>query len=255
MATTFWDARAPIYLIESPSAEDLYTGRNEGQSLVQILMLGEIEVNYFLVSDVERFKCAMNDIALLINERSDKDDVLPFVHISAHGSEDGIELTDGDCILWESLTNYLDVLHSEVGKWGAASETMDIPRCSLSLSSCSAFANYAQEVREPMPVQAILGPEKDVGWCQALLAFSSFYYQAFVSRQSFDKAVRAMNSATCSDDAYVFSLRVAAGIQKLAEKSSSMVLALRFSAADLAIDEEIVESNVRTLPDPGRHIL
>jgi hypothetical protein len=227
---SFWDARAPIYLIESPSADDLYAGRNEGHSLVSILSLGEIEVNYFLSTDAERFERAVSDIAELILSRSDKDNVLPFIHISAHGSEEGIELTDGDCILWDRLSKLLNDLHNRVGPWAISGRGgEDIAKCSLSLSSCSAYTNYLDGRVDDLPIQSVLGPRKNVGWCQSLLAFSSFYYQAFALKQPFDRAVRAMNAASCQSGEEIFFLKISNGASLLTGSNSSPIVAQRFS--------------------------
>ncbi len=250
-SSTHWDARAPIYLIESPSARDLYSGRNEGHSLVSILSLGEVEVNYFITSDAEHFEIALVDIAKLISERDDFDYVMPFLHISAHGAKDGIELTDGDVILWDRLTKLLRDLHVTVGCSKAGQPEEELPKCSLSLSSCSAFSNYVSTLSDNLPVQTILGPDKDVGWCQSLLAFSSFYYQAFVQNQTFKNAVSAMNAAACGPEAATFQLYFPNGLEGTSRTGGSRALAVRFSGEDLGGEVNISDRDVPHLRNPS----
>lgn len=251
--TPFWDARAPIYLIESPSPEDLYAGRNEGHSLVYTLSLGAIEVTYFLATNVDRFEQALKDIGDIISRRVDCEDVLPFVHISAHGSDDGVELTDGDVILWPRLSKLLCDLHDKIGSCSVVgSDGKGIEKCSLSLSSCSAYTNFIESEGHSLPVQAVLGPTTDVEWCQSLVAFSSFYYQAFVLRQSFSDSVLAMNAASSERGKSIFALSYKKGLSLVG--AGAPVIAQRF-AAEAAIatgfDRETLDTAFPTARQPS----
>jgi hypothetical protein len=191
------DLREIIYLIESPSALDLLEDRNEGDALAHILGLAEIEVVYFLAVNDETFEAAICKIKEDIVRRSNYQTAMPFIHISAHGSKEGLELTDGDVILWEKLNQLLVQLHAYVGPALLPPEfPQGLPKTTICLSSCSAFDPYANASPKPAPYQALIGPNKDVGWCEALIAFSTFYYQACILEKSFDVALVAMNFAS-----------------------------------------------------------
>ncbi len=190
------DFREKIYVVESPSPEDLLTGRNEGDSLTRVLKLAEIDVVYFLAVNAEMFEEAFNNIENLILNQSDIRTAMPIIHISAHGSDDGIELTDGDAIHWEKLSNLLSKLHKAVGPVILPPPLpQNIPKVTLGLSSCSAYRAYRAKVERPTPFQAVVGPTRDVGWCEAMLAFSSFYYLTGVQKKTYEVAVVGMNFA------------------------------------------------------------
>jgi hypothetical protein len=199
--------REPIYIIESPSAKDLYEGRNEGDALTRMLQLANIETSYHLVTDAEIFDQAFSDIASMINTRSDVNTIMPFVHISAHGSDDGIELTDNDVIEWGKLNKSFLALHEKIGPIPFGEEVRnDVPKTTLCLSSCSALKNYKKNLPDAFPFQAILGPTIDIGWCQSLIGYSTFYYQNFIRNVGHTMAVKAMNSASSSPGETIFEM-------------------------------------------------
>jgi len=189
----------------------LLAGRNEGDSLVRVLRLAEIDVVYFLAINAEMFESAFEQIGTAILNQPDLKTAMPFIHISAHGSRDGIELSDDDTIYWEKLSKILADLHKTIGPVGDSRlavvlEAMrvdgekpifhaDTPKFALCMSSCSAFTNYVSEAPRPPPFQAIVGPIRDVGWCESMLAFSSFYYLTGVLKKDFGVSVMSMNFA------------------------------------------------------------
>jgi|GEM_PF-3299031 len=198
--------REPIFVIESPSPGDLYVGRHEGDALVRTLGLAQIEVSYYLVTNAETFDRAFDDIAQAIKIKKDPS-LFPFIHISAHGDEDGIVLTDDDIIFWDKLSASFSKLHKSVGHVSELEPILkDVPRTSLCLSSCSTFTHFARNLPAKVPFQCMIGPTEDVGWCQSLLGFSTFYYQAFERRSSYFGALEAMNAASCTVETPIFKI-------------------------------------------------
>lgn len=189
-----------IYFIESPSPADLLRGRNEGDALARVLSLGDLNVVYYLCVSLDSIDIAIGDIADKILNQEDYDTAFPFIHVSAHGSEDGIELTDGDLLLWDQLTNRLNTINDAVG-YISLPPTLNqkIPKISLSLSSCSAYKNYIEQSPNNSAYQCIVGPTDDVSWCQSLIAFSTFYYRGLIKGGSYDPAITAMNMAAGFD--------------------------------------------------------
>lgn len=199
--------REPIYVIESPSPDDLYRGRNEGDALAKTLGLAAIEVDYYLVTNSDMFDHAFRDITDSILSRATDQADMPFIHISAHGDDHGLVLTDDDCILWDKLTRSLDELHGRLGPVPYVEEiAKDLPKSSLCLSSCSAFSNYKATLAGHLPLQCMIGPVIDIGWCQSLIGFTTFYYQAFIRENSYFRSVRAMNSAAASLETPAFDI-------------------------------------------------
>lgn len=194
-----------VYVIESPSAEDLMVRRGEGEALAQTLSLAGIQVEYFLAANEEMVEAAFNAITEHIKKRPDWGTAMPWIHFSAHGDKDGLELTDSSVLYWPILTRMLLKLGQQIGPVILPAELdQGIPKASLSLSSCGAFAGYLKQVVDDCPVQCIIGSDEDIGWCQSLLGFSTLYYHAISLHKAISNAVEAMN--------------VAAGVTDSAEK-------------------------------------
>lgn len=89
-----------VQIVESPAPQDLFAGRTEGRMLAEALRLADVKHRYRLVANLATFRQALSE---------DLGDAvrcglgLPLVRISAHGDENGIGLTDGTVLSWESL--------------------------------------------------------------------------------------------------------------------------------------------------------
>src|SRR5688572_4013746 len=93
-----------VYVIESPSASDLLDGRTEGQALCGVLDLAEIPRSYSLVTNLDTLSSALTSRLVEAWERFG---VLPVLHLSLHGNEDGVGLTDGTFVTWDQLRRTL----------------------------------------------------------------------------------------------------------------------------------------------------
>ena len=166
--------------------------------MAKVLELAGIEVLYFLATTEETFDRAFTEISDAILGQLNPHTSMPFVHISAHGGPDGLELTDGDLVLWEKLDRLLEQLHKKVGPiLMPPNLNQNLPKTTVCLSSCGAYSAYSLgSINKPEPYQSLIGPNKDVGWCEALIAFSTFYYQTMVLHKSFLVAVMSMNFAS-----------------------------------------------------------
>lgn len=173
------------------------------------MRLVELNVVYFLCVNLEAIDVAFGEIADHILTLDDYETSFPFIHISAHGSKDGLELTDGDSLYWDQLTNRIDTLNSIVGFLELPPfMSQTIPRVGLSLSSCSAFENYVAHDPENLSYQCVIGPSEEVGWCQSLIAFSTFYYRSFIAESAYLPSVIAMNLAAGIDDEKDFIFKI-----------------------------------------------
>lgn len=218
------DLREDIFLIESPSSDDLYVSRNEGDALARTLYLADINVHYYLATNEETFDRAIDDIVIRINSsKRDRAD-WPFIHISAHGLEDGLELTDGSVLYWEQLTRRMFYAHELVGCVALPPQLpQDLPRLNLSLSSCSAFVNYKKNIEKPYPFQMMLGPTTDVGWCQSLIGYTTFFYKAFIQKNDFRTAIEGMNAAAGKASEKIFDACWSHDIDKMARDIGAMI--------------------------------
>src|SRR5690349_12238880 len=90
-----------VYIVESPSAPDLYHGRFEGTRVAETLQLDGIPC-------VTR--TAINSVAFGAALRIGLPEAMkqypgryPILHVSAHGSMEGIQLSSGEVIGWLQL--------------------------------------------------------------------------------------------------------------------------------------------------------
>src|SRR5487761_2605701 len=94
-----------VYAIESPSATDIYDGRSEGGCLGQILKLNDIRCVTRTAVNTAAFVSALySGLSEAMNAEAGKQ---PILHISAHGSMDGIQLTDSSIVSWDELRELL----------------------------------------------------------------------------------------------------------------------------------------------------
>ena len=101
-----------VYIVESPSASDLANGRTEGRSLCEMFALSSIGHEYTLAVNLEEFSKTfeISDNSRL-GEAIKKHQCAPVVHLSMHGDEDGIQLTDGNILGWKALKKILTPLN------------------------------------------------------------------------------------------------------------------------------------------------
>lgn len=201
-----------VIVIESPSADDVLMDRREGYALVSALRLAEVPHRYFAVSNLETFKKAIDEVASIpasISKIAPNGQVLetqismPNLHISAHGNESGIALTDGTYITWPQLADLLDGMNRHRGYVFKENER---PRSMipLAMSSCKGF--YAKEIlslRSPSPVLAVIGSEQDVAWPDALTAWIT-YYHLLVTRKCNGKIALERMNAAASENGDIF---------------------------------------------------
>lgn len=94
-----------VYIIESPSAPDIYHGRSEGKRIEDTLRLDDIDCVTRPVINAVAFKAALQiGLAHAMELLPDK---YPIVHLSAHGSQAGIQLSSGEVIEWSALRELL----------------------------------------------------------------------------------------------------------------------------------------------------
>lgn len=193
-----------VYIIESPSPEDLYDGRCEGKALSEALRLAETDVTYSLASSRELFERALNFVVEDFFEKSGKWSAMPFVHISAHGDADGIQLTDGDYFEWDDFRETLVKINEQIGFVPHVDKTVStkISRIVLCFSSCEGYNGYKIHAVDPCPFQFLVGPIAPVTWPDALTAFQVFYHAVNYGGKPFSGAVQLMNTAAGLDSVF-----------------------------------------------------
>lgn len=173
-----------VFIVESPSAPDLYHRRTEGEILEQLLRLQGTTCVSRLAISREAFEAALK--IGLSEEMRDLPDLMPILHISAHGFEDGIQLSNGEVLLWEELKEVLLPVN-------AAFQGFLV----VCMSSCSGYSGIrmAMEVDGELPFFALVGCADSPTWSETAVAFSTFYH--LIGRGAFlQDAVAAMRTAS-----------------------------------------------------------
>lgn len=159
-----------ILIIESRSDRDIYNERNERSTLKSILELQGVYAKGFEI--VNRNMLVK---ALKVAQREH----VKYVHISAHGTNEGFFLTDERFITWKDFDQIAwPILRG---------------KC-ICFSSCS-VGNGVSELFDfhKSFCNAIVAPIRDITWSEGLVAYSAFYYRAQLSDKSSYQDVRVMN--------------------------------------------------------------
>jgi len=182
-----------VYIIESPSDIDLFEKRTEGKALSNILELSEIPYEYCLTTTKNIFNQAFELIKEDILELQEEYlFVWPIIHLSCHGNEKGIGLTDGDFISWSALNDLLSVVNV------CFNEADPVSPILLSMSSCYGLhaikADWEKRGKRS-PFAFVLGHEDTILWDDALIAFSVFFHNFVKKKSTSEIAVQCMNTS------------------------------------------------------------
>jgi len=190
-----------VFIIESPSKDDIDVGRNEGSALGKTLDLATIKNKVFTVSTVERLRNALLKIALEVNEIK-AELGLVHLHFSMHGSEDGLTLTDEKIITWQEFHNIINKFNDTI-KYIESSNGLKIAPTSLTFSVCKGFsATKIKDFGEENTYTALIGPTESVGWADSLLAFSIFFHNTILKKTGLATALKNMNETVGLDNVF-----------------------------------------------------
>ncbi len=177
-----------VHLVESPSPEDFRANRLETKAVAAQLELLNIPYSLHYVVNSEEFRRAlMEDIV----EGMKRHQLPPLVHLSTHGSIDGIQLTDqrsnGECLSWNDVGDIFRPLHKAInGGLGVC------------MSCCGGIhGKKMAEVlnSDQIPFSWLIGTTTEADIRDLALGFSVFY-RAMQRGQSADQILDAMRIAS-----------------------------------------------------------
>jgi len=181
-----------VFVIESPSAEDLYHRRSEGEIVRQAVELNGIDC---IVKTAISLPAFMACLKIGLSEAMDRrPGFIPLVHISAHGDLDGIQLSDGCVIPWAELKEHLRPVNQALGG--------SLVVC---MSSCEGYAGVrmAMHVDEPdLPYFALIGCGAKPTWGETAVAYATLYHQLWRG-EHVDDAVAAMRVSSGNDQFFM----------------------------------------------------
>lgn len=159
-----------ILLIESRSAQDHFDDRYEAATLKKVLNLQGVKAKHIEVVNKEYLAKALK-LAAHKN--------INYVHISAHGGNDGIELTDGEFVTWKEF--------DELAWPHLKGVCICFSSCSVGLGADELFSYHKSFCN------AIVAPTRDITWGEGIVAFSAFYHRASNEETSTDQDVKVLN--------------------------------------------------------------
>lgn len=202
-----------VFIVESPSEDDLLDDRTEGKTLEESLKLSNTSCRYSLVTSRRSFFTAINE-KLPQACKVFRDDP-PIIHLSMHGNEHGIGLTNGDFVNWDELRNALMPINNKM------QQGLLICMSSCFGSAGCRMAMYSDNVK---PFWALVGNNKAAKWNDAAVAYVAFYHRLF-NGAAIETAVQAMKTASGdSHFCYLSGSEVKSGWVSYLSKKPSNVL-------------------------------
>jgi hypothetical protein len=172
-----------VYIIESPSPVDLYHNTYEGEILSKALSLAGIPSIHRLAVNLEAF---IASLTIGLQEYLKQSDSLPpILHISAHGSSEGIQLTSGEVVNWNKLKELIMPINKALKG-----------NLILCMSSCEGSNACRMAMSEDdIPFLGIVGHSGKPTWSDTAIGFATFYHllsKGYYVRE----AVEAMKTAS-----------------------------------------------------------
>lgn len=169
---------------------DLYHRRSEGEIIRQAVELNGIACVVKTAISITAFEACLK--IGLSEAMSQLPNFIPLLHISAHGSAEGIQLSDGHIIHWRDLREHLRPLNQALNG-----------SLLVCMSSCEGYSGVqmAMHPEDPdLPFFAIVGSGNKPTWAETAVAFTTFYHQLYRGEHISDavKAMRLHQGMICS---------------------------------------------------------
>ena len=188
----FFQVDPSVFILESPSEDDLRAGRIESEALEAALRLACIPTVRYLVKDRPTLKDALARAAASAARKPRGRPVAPTVHISAHGNVEGIGLTDGTLLTWAELREALLEFARASGRLSPGG----VGLVDLCMSTCEgAHAAKMFDIGAPYPCFGIVGPTAKVAWTDSLVAYVTFYHLKVTKDLMIPEVIGPMNKA------------------------------------------------------------
>lgn len=201
-----------VYIIESPTSDEISKGINEGAGLSKAFASSGIDHKLYNVADVSGLRSAIEEITTDVSQIKFRLAAVT-IHISMHGNDEGIGLTSGDFVTWKDLAELLRILFA---KAFIPREVYGIRLCPLTLCFSTCHGLSAERINDYTTedeslFQYIVGPVEAVTWANAEKAFVEFHRHTLDGKGSSKEAVRIMNTVAHLDN--VFQARFGKGLK------------------------------------------
>lgn len=172
-----------LYAIESVSPSDRMDGRSESNrlkehitSVINARGTTHFQHDFADVLDKTQFNERMAKIELDISGEMENNDVLPFLHISCHGSTEYLKMTNGE-ILWEDLRELIQPISESCNG-----------RLVLCISACNGISTASVGGNPSSPLNClIIAPKGKPTWDQCEEGFKWLYESLILMKSVPDK--------------------------------------------------------------------
>lgn len=174
-----------VFVIESPSAPDLYHRRSEGDIVRQAVELNGIKCVVKTAISLTAFDACLK--IGLSEAMASMTGYIPLLHISAHGNANGIQLSDGHVMPWAELKDHLRPVNAALDG--------SLVVC---MSSCEGYSGIRMAMHpeeSDLPYFALVGCGAQPTWGETAVAYATFYHQLWRGEYISD-AVTAMQVAS-----------------------------------------------------------
>ncbi|MBK6446473.1 MAG: hypothetical protein IPO39_05855 [Bacteroidetes bacterium] len=171
-----------LLIIESLREEDQKTGEILYQEVIKYKKFQEPNLSAFFYrinSKSEFFKLLSDTI-----EKIQNDKFFPVLHIEAHGSTDGIQLTSNEIITWDEIVPYFQKINLLLSNLLV-----------INLGVCYGISLISKiDPEDRAPFRALVGATKEIRETEILVAFEAFYDKLFFSFD-FESCLKLMNQS------------------------------------------------------------
>lgn len=169
-----------IYVLESLRPGDQKTGQELYDSIIfpRTRELEGCYTQYVRINDEGELRAALRQIATNCRDANH----VPFVHIEAHGGDEGIELTSGALIPWTAL----------IGDLTAINEACRMNLLVMAVACKGWSLTYSLMPSDRAPLFMLIGPPENAS-PDALLNATRKFYAALVEHLDMNEALEAMN--------------------------------------------------------------
>jgi len=177
-----------VFLVDSPSHQDLNDGYSIGMALRDALRAIRIPCFYTLATSRQSFESALTlrlQNSILQMQPSQNINAIPFIHLCMHGAPTGIALTDGSFLSWQELRGLL-LSHNHV-------KGHDPYVC---MASCNGFNGTNMANAFDSAFNVLVGNTGTVLQSDVTVAYMSLYNHLFYKNSSFEHAVNSMRIAS-----------------------------------------------------------
>jgi hypothetical protein len=184
-----------VSVLESPSSEDLLQECQEGRALQTALHQARIPCRYYLATNKARFTDGLRFIA----QQRHHDEQKIALHISCHGNEHGIALTNEEFVTWPELAAILLEFARDAMAYHEGARLSSVILC---MSACPGLAAVQMAKGEERPFMSLVAAKQAVSWSDCLVSFLAFYNLFLIKNATLAEAVTAMNVVAGIEDMF-----------------------------------------------------